>query len=309
MLKKIFITELFYPIIFIILYVSIFQVVLPHNNLMLLILICAIINCYTAKFIIRIKNNELNIISYKQRESYISTLTHDLKIPTLAQINALKLLSNDKIGRTNKKQKEIVDLTLESCNQMYEMLSTILAAYRYENKDIKLFYEKINIVQMIEECYNGLFNSLNNKNLKIRVLAKDKNSIIQADKIQIRKAFENLIKFSISSAAENSIIICDAVNKNGKVNLSISFENQYLKTDLLQNMLKKYTTSAEKMDKIGCSLDLYLAKQIISAHNGKLEIKGLKPNLNVCKIEIPLMNVNFSIHNEINKSFLNIIKP
>ena len=38
----------------------------------------------------------------KQRETYIAILNHDLKIPTLAQIRALELLSSENLGSTSK---------------------------------------------------------------------------------------------------------------------------------------------------------------------------------------------------------------
>lgn len=51
----------------------------------------------------------------KQRETYIAILNHDLKIPTLAQIRALELLSSENLGTLNKRQQELLDLTLDSC--------------------------------------------------------------------------------------------------------------------------------------------------------------------------------------------------
>ncbi|MFQ8625398.1 MAG: hypothetical protein ACLSA2_02410 [Candidatus Gastranaerophilaceae bacterium] len=50
----------------------------------------------------------------KQRETYIAVLNHDLKIPTLAQIRALELLSSENLGTLNKRQQELLDLTLDS---------------------------------------------------------------------------------------------------------------------------------------------------------------------------------------------------
>ena len=55
-------------------------------------------------------------------------------------------------------------------------------------------------------------------------------------------------------------------------------------------MFRMYTTSAEKMDKVGSSLSLYLAKQIINAHNGKINVESKKSNYNNYSIEIPCIN-------------------
>ena len=55
-------------------------------------------------------------------------------------------------------------------------------------------------------------------------------------------------------------------------------------------MFKMYTTSAEKFDKVGSSLNLYLAKQIIDAHNGSIYIVQKENNFNCYNIKIPCIN-------------------
>ena len=63
------------------------------------------------------------------RESYISTLNHDLKIPAIAQMRALELLLNENTGSINAVQKEILTSTLESCRHMYDMLNSLSYSY------------------------------------------------------------------------------------------------------------------------------------------------------------------------------------
>lgn len=108
-------------------------------------------------------------IAFLQRESFISTINHDLKIPILAQIRALELLTEEKMGNLNNGQKELINLTLDSCRSMYEMLSEILTAYKYENKDIILDYENINILKFVEEFFNKSNGKIYEKGLKILI--------------------------------------------------------------------------------------------------------------------------------------------
>ena len=106
-----------------------------------------------SKFVVFGRNIDVERNAQRQRETYISTLSHDLKIPTIAQIRALELIVNGSMGAINAGQKEILDLTLDSCYSMYDMLSTILSTYKYENNDVILNYEKFSILELMKQVF------------------------------------------------------------------------------------------------------------------------------------------------------------
>lgn len=285
--RKFLLNNLFYVVITAAFYITIFHTIVFHKTIECVIFafLCGIYNIYAIKYIISIKNKKFKKTVHNQRETYISTLNHDLKIPTLAQIQALKLLYNEQTGKINKEQKELIGLTLDSCNYMYDMLSTILSTYKYENKDISLCYEKIEVTKIIDECFQKAINQIQNKNLNVRIKAKDQLYTISADRIQIKKAFENLINNCISNADENSELICEIKQQNNLIFLSLKFECPYITINSMQNQFNKYTTSQEKFDKVGTGLGLYLAKQIINAHKGEISVQKNKKN--IYNIELP----------------------
>ena len=108
----------------------------------------------------------------------------------------------------------------------------------------------------------------------------------------MKKAFENLIDFCVSNAYTDTEIICEIekINNSNAVFISLGFESPYVSHETIQNMFKMYTTASEKMDKVGSSLNLYLAKQIINAHNGKINVESKKSNYNNYNIELPCIN-------------------
>lgn len=241
-------------------------------------------------FMVFVRDISCEKAAQKQRESFISTISHDLKIPTIAQIRAIELLLDGGMGQINEQQREILNLTLESCKFMHDMLSSLLAAYKYENKDISLNFEKIEITKLIPECFERGTKSIREKSLQIHIKTPE-NLIIYADKGQITKAFEYLIKQCISSAYRNTKITCEAkMLSNGQIFVSLDFESPYVSSTDLNNMFKMHTSPEEKLDKVGSSLGLYLSKQIINAHNGDIIIESSESNHSTYKINLPCIN-------------------
>ena len=95
-------------------------------------------------------NEEKNLQA--QRETFVASLSHDLKNPTLAQIRALELLLKGNFGNIQPKQREILEMVLDSCKYMNAMLASLLSTYRSEKGAIVLKYENISLMELASEC-------------------------------------------------------------------------------------------------------------------------------------------------------------
>ncbi|MBO6087752.1 PAS domain S-box protein [bacterium] len=226
----------------------------------------------------------------EQRETYVATLTHDLKTPTIAQIKALDLLLNDHMGPLNGEQRELLTLTKDSCNFMYEMLSTLLSTYKYENGDYVLNYEKCNIISLAEEAINELDAMLKEKKVTIHINKEGQNFDTRCDKMQIKRVFTNILGNAISYAYNNTEIQVDIKQNSAGICFEAKNESAYINPETMNNLFKKYVSHAAKFNKVGVGLGLYLSKQIINAHKGDIYAKSFEDNHNMFGFVLPIVN-------------------
>ena len=226
----------------------------------------------------------------EQRETYVATLTHDLKTPTIAQIKALDLLLNDHMGPLNKEQKELLTLTKDSCNFMYEMLSTLLSTYKYENGDYALNCEKCNIISLAEESINELEAMLKEKNIAVNIRTEGSQFNTECDRMQIKRVLTNILGNAISYAYDNTQIIVTIKQDENGIGFEAKNESAYINPETMNNLFKKYVSHAAKFNKIGVGLGLYLSKQIIDAHDGNIYAKSFEDNHNIFGFVLPLVN-------------------
>ena len=93
-----------------------------------------------------------------RKETFVATLTHDLKTPTIAQIKILDLLLQDTFGPLNDEQKEMIEQIKNSCKYMYDLIFTILDTYMIDNGQIKVKFEKFDVVDVTTNTINELAN-------------------------------------------------------------------------------------------------------------------------------------------------------
>ena len=226
----------------------------------------------------------------EQRETFVATLTHDLKTPTIAQIKALDLLLNDHMGALNTEQRELLELTKDSCNFMYEMLSTLLSTYKYENGDYALNYEKCNISSLVEEAINEIETKLKEKIVTIHINKEGNFFDTDCDRMQIKRVLTNLLGNAISYAYNNTQILINIKQDENCISFDAQNESAYINPETMNNLFKKYVSHAAKFNKVGVGLGLYLSKQIIDAHNGEIYAKSYEDNHNIFGFTIPVIN-------------------
>ena len=224
-----------------------------------------------------------------KKETFVATLTHDLKTPTIAQIRIIELLLNDTCGKISDEQKDMLEQMLKSCKYMLSMISQVLNTYKFEYGQAKLTCEKLDLVKLTEECLPELINLADEKNLKLKVKVSAKDKIVYGDRIQLKRVLVNMIANSVSYAYKDTEI--EIMIKEDEKMLSFYTINSspYIPPDTMGRLFKKYVSNSSdaKYNKTGTGLGLYLSEKIITAHNGSIIAYSDKNNKNTFGFKIP----------------------
>lgn len=206
----------------------------------------------------------------ERKETFIATLTHDLKTPTISQIKALDLLLKGSFGELTNMQSDLVLQVKQSCMYMYDLIFTILDSYLYDNGQTKIVLEKFDLLELTNEIIAEISNLLNEKNLKINLTSSVSQNLV-ADRFQIKRVILNFLSNAINYGYSNSNIDISIVEKDSFVDLNITNKSQFIPEDRLKEMFIKFkSTTNVKFRKTSTGLGLYLSKQIIDAHQGKI---------------------------------------
>ena len=203
-----------------------------------------------------------------QMSAYTATLIHDLKTPVNAQISAIDLLLNNCLGQLNNEQKEIIEQIKESCEYSKNLINTILDTYLYENGQLNPEPENFNLRKLIDNAVKETSVLAKNKSQKIIKNIKTDDFEIFADKFQIKRVIMNLISNAIKYGCKNSTIEIETMQDKNNITFNVkNYSNYISNTNKLFNL---FQTDNRNENCSGHGLGLYLVKQIIKAHNGKV---------------------------------------
>lgn len=208
--------------------------------------------------------------SEKIKENFIATLSHDLRVPLLAENLTLKYLIKGSYGELGEKQLLAANNMLNSNKDLLNLVNTLLDVYKHEAQIITIEKEKLNIYNIVQECLSELQPLIHDHRKNITSYINENDFFVNADHKSIKRVFINLIGNAIDHTADNSLITIDASKDDSFITVKITDNGSGIPEHEVEKIFDLYYTSAKKLRKVGTGLGLYLSRQIVSAHGGKI---------------------------------------
>lgn len=239
------------------------------------------------RFVVLIKDitNEREL--EKIREDFVATLTHDLKVPIIAESNILEFLINGKFGEITEKQFEAIS-NMKNCNQeLLELVQVLLDTYKINETGLDLEKETIKVSSFVTGIIEEMQPITEKSKMKINFeIQKDSN--VYADKIQLKRVIKNLIQNAISHSESSKDVDIKIDQNNGFAYIKIIDYGKGIPKEDVDKIFNKYYSSAKKLREIGTGLGLYLSQKIINAHGGQIIVTSEAGNYTEFCVELPL---------------------
>lgn len=223
------------------------------------------------------------------KQDFISSLAHDLKVPIIAQDNTYDLFLNGNFGELSELQKSAIKNLKISNNDLKNLVLDLLDAHKLDKQELQPKIKEVNLNNLINEIIAQNKSILTIKNKEI-IFKQNCEIIYPLDSFLIKRVLNNLIANAIFYGKNTKNITLNLEKKQNEVIISVSDEGDGIKEKDINNIFKKYYTSAKKYSNIGVGLGLYIANKIILAHNGKIIAKNNENKGATFSIVLPYKN-------------------
>lgn len=223
------------------------------------------------------------------QKEFINTAAHELRTPLQPILSLSQLL---KYNTKNDKQKMILETIIKSAKRLQQLSDDILDVTKIEGDKLNLNKNAFNIIDLLQDLIKEFEHSVKgNKEIKFEMCFKnsDLNTfIVFADRNRIVQVISNLIDNSIKSITmknENGLILINVektkinIKENecsnsfiDEVIISIKDNGKGIDSEIFPRLFTKFTSNFFQ----GTGLGLYICKNIIEAHGGKLRAKNNK---------------------------------
>ncbi|MGA7933855.1 MAG: hybrid sensor histidine kinase/response regulator [Kovacikia sp.] len=221
----------------------------------------------------------------RQREDFVSRLTHDLRTPLVAADRMLSLFQQGALGELTPAMQEAVVTMSRSNQNLLTMVNTLLEVYRYEAGRKSLTFSPVDLAALIREVVEELSPLAKEKGLALSFVQLDQGNgsveAVMGDRLELRRVVTNLIGNAIKFTDSGSVKVRlsdyhssgnPQISEPRSIILEIEDTGPGIPAKEQLTLFESFVQGNHRRG--GSGLGLHLSRRIVEAHSGKIEVKS-----------------------------------
>ncbi len=216
----------------------------------------------------------------EMKTDFINNMTHELKTPISTISLSSEVLMGEDIAQNPKRLRQYAELIHNENQRLRMQVEKVLQLATLDKEKMQLKMERIDMHQNITEACNSLRLTISSENLNIETHFEAEHHYIDGDPVHIANIIYNLLDNAVKYSTDVAHISIRTQNNNDSLIIEISDKGIGIPEGSLPHIFDKFyrVHTGNVHDVKGFGLGLYYVKEMVKAHNGKVEVSS-KPGL------------------------------
>ncbi|NAL78938.1 sensor histidine kinase, partial [Nitrososphaera sp. AFS] len=203
----------------------------------------------------------------KMQKDFVNIAAHELRTPIQPIIGLSGLLTHSK--HFEEKEQEMLDIIIRNARRLLTLTEDILDVTRIDSKSLYLKKERFNLSEILRNVVSDFQNQLSkehkNTKLSLEYIGPENDILVDADKSRISQIVSNLLSNAIKFTDQGKVSVV-AIHDEHKAIVSIKDRGSGIDPEIIPRLFTKFATKSVT----GTGLGLYISKNIIEAHSGRI---------------------------------------
>lgn len=220
-----------------------------------------------------------------KKEEFIGLASHELKTPVTSLSGYLQIL-NRTLPDTDR-NKPFLQKALLQVKKLSELISDLLDVSKIETGQLPLSFSNFNITQIVQETIELIQYST--KTHQIILQQPEQEILISADKQRVEQVIVNLLSNAIKYSPREKLVNVTISAMPDKVKVAVQDYGMGIQKEHQERIFSRFYRVEELASHIsGLGIGLYISKEIITRHHGKLWLDSEPEKGSTFFFEIPL---------------------
>ncbi len=206
------------------------------------------------------------------RDEFLAIVGHDLRSPLSAvQAGALLLAQEQQRANPESAAHHLVDGILRNVGSMLRLIGDLFDVERIASGKLEVLLRPNDLRKLIKQAQENAQSLVLEKDLTLTVELPDEPVVVRCDAGRIGQVLANLIGNAIKFTSPGGSIVVTAWRSTTWTQVSVGDTGAGIPPEARSRIFERFSQLPSK-DRSGLGLGLYIAKSIITAHDGRLTV-------------------------------------
>jgi len=217
-----------------------------------------------------VANTRLHELDH-MKSQFLSFASHQLKAPITSVKWTASLIADGSLGKVPPEVAKAAQEMEDTVDELVGLINEFLDLRKLEEGRMDYRFEPVDIAAMAADIVRKLEPSAHHKGLELTLRSTASHSWAMADLQKFSQVITNLIDNAIKYTEKGSVTVTATNDDEKSVTISVSDTGHGIDPTLLPTLFEEFNRDRKEAKRIeGTGLGLYIAKQIVGAHNGRI---------------------------------------
>src|SRR5574339_257497 len=200
----------------------------------------------------------------KTQRQLINEASHEIRNPIQPILGLAEVMLSNK-NLDHDKKEDLLRIIVSNAKKLQFLTDNLLDVARIDGQLLTLNLEEFDLMESLRDLLSDSENQTKGKNISLVLKSKEKSVRLVADKLRVNQVFLNIINNAIKILEQGQVIV-SVQRQNNDVLVKITDNGPGIPSKIKDKLFTKFVTGS----KSGTGLGLYICKNIIEKHGGKI---------------------------------------
>ena len=214
----------------------------------------------------------------RARDEFLSIASHELKTPLTslklqAQLHQRSISKKDPAAYSPERVDRIVSQTDKQVSRLTRLVDDMLDVSRIRSGRLKIERERFDLCSLVEEVVERMRTQFTDSSYDVPEVIRDDQAVGDWDRLRLDQVITNLLTNAIRYGNRKSVKVFIRSDANN-VTLTVEDKGIGIADDAKEKIFERFERAINANEVSGLGLGLFITKQIVNAHGGKVSVES-----------------------------------
>lgn len=227
-------------------------------------------------------NRELNDANARLRElsamkeEFLALTTHDLRSPLTVISGVINFFTSGRLGELTPEQQNMVSMMERNTQNLIELVNDLLDASKLESGTMRLDATQVNLRGLVEDLREQMQPLAAEKEIALEEEIPEDLPPLRAERAKLRRILVNLFSNALKFTPKGGRVRLNAARDGRFVRVAVEDTGVGIPPEDVHDIFDKYAQARSRATRSekGTGLGLYITRQLVELHGGKIGVQS-----------------------------------